>query len=80
MKKTNVFFCKNYLVIINGIDVQHESLSQSSYSSKVAAEITSVSPSICGGKLMFILAMPFLSDFDNGSTVDVKVFTFPLNM
>ena len=66
--------------MMNGIDVQHESNSQLSYSSKVAAEITSVSLSICEGKLMFILAMPSLSDFDNGSIVDVKVFTLPLNM
>ena len=63
---------------MKGIDVQHESNSQLSYSSKVAAEITSVSPSICGGKLMFILAMPFLSDFDNGSTVDMLNVFFNL--
>ena len=66
--------------MINGIDTQHESFVQLSYSSIVKAERTRVSPIICDKTLTLVLAIPFLSVFDENSTVEFNLFKSPEKM
>ena len=63
--------------MINGIATQHESVGQLSYLSIVEAERTSVSPNICDKTVTFVLAIPFVSDIDEKSTVDFSWLKFP---